>query len=124
MIAFLRGEPGDSVVRNIFADPSTRCLAHSANVCEVFYDFIRAAGESTAESAIQDLISLGLSIRADLDTDFWHDAGRLKAAHRMSLADSFGLALTRREAGTFISADHHELDPLVPLGICQIHFIR
>ena len=43
MIAFLRGEPGADVVRAILHNPSDACYAHAINLCEVYYDFVRAA---------------------------------------------------------------------------------
>ena len=43
MIAFLRGEPGADAVAEILLDSESQCHAHALNLCEVFYDFERAA---------------------------------------------------------------------------------
>ena len=59
MIAWLRGEQGADVVDRILLDPSHRCLAHSINLCEVYYDAYRHGGELTAHSALQDLECAG-----------------------------------------------------------------
>ena len=37
-------------------------------------------------------------------------AGKLKTRYKMSLADSIGLAQTVILQGSFVTADHHELD--------------
>ncbi len=67
----------------------------------------------------------GVLVRADFDEAFWQEAGRLKAVHRrVSLADCFGLTLTERTGGTFVTSDHHELEPLAQAGICSISFFR
>jgi predicted nucleic acid-binding protein len=74
---------------------------------------------------LDSLVANGLTIMSDLDPPFWQDAGRIKAVHRrVSLADCFGIALARRLGAEFVTADHHEFDALVPLGLCPIRFIR
>lgn len=59
MIAFLRDEPGAAIVEQYLRNNETLCLAHAINLCEVFYDFIRATGENNANQAIQDLLADG-----------------------------------------------------------------
>lgn len=122
LIAFLRGETGSEDVEQhlLFAD----CVVHALNLCEVYYDFLRAAEEHTATAAIADLLSIGLTVSEDLDLPFWQSAGRLKAVHRISLADSFAVALAIRYDGVLITSDHHEFDALDEQNICKIHFFR
>jgi PIN domain nuclease of toxin-antitoxin system len=123
--AFLRQEPGGDVVRLLLRDPDNTCFAHVVNLCEVFYDFRRASGEPTAQAVIATLLSASVIPRDDMDTTFWQQAGRHKADYRrVSLADCFGLALAQRVNGELVTADHREFDPLVPIGLCPIRFIR
>jgi len=68
-------------------DPASQCYAHGMNLCEVFYQFHRAGGESAATGAINDLQSMNVIERADFDQAFWQDAGRLKSNGGVSLAD-------------------------------------
>ncbi|MCA1626700.1 MAG: PIN domain-containing protein [Acidobacteria bacterium] len=124
MIALLRAESGEDVVWACLSDPLNLCFAHAINLCEVYYDFHRDAGEPAADSAIADLKSLGIIERNDFDEDFWKDAGKLKAGGKISLADCFAIALTNRISGTLLSFDHHELDVVAAAGICPITFIR
>ena len=42
MIAFLRAEPGGEVMHGILQTDGNRIVAHSINLCEVYYDFFRA----------------------------------------------------------------------------------
>jgi PIN domain nuclease of toxin-antitoxin system len=99
MIAYLRNEPGAEMVEDALTAPGSQCFAHAINLCEVFYDFFRSAGETAAVDAITDLSSVGIIERNDFDREFWMAAGRLKGAHhRISLADCCGLTFATRIA--------------------------
>ncbi len=124
LLALLRAEPGEDVVMDLLTDPGVTCYVHAANLYEVFYLLLRETDEVATLTAIRDLQDAGVIVREDLDTAFWQDAGRLKAQHPMSPPDSFGVALARRLGGEFVTDDHREIDPLVPLGLCRIRFIR
>lgn len=124
MIAFLRGEDGADEVEKALLDAGGRCLSHAINLCEVFYDFHRAAGEAVANEAIEDLKALGVIERNDFDETFWKEAGRLKAQGKISLADCYAVALTNRVGGTLLTSDHHEFDRIEVAGICSVTFIR
>ena len=124
IIAFLRGEAGADVVEKALLDPDSQCVTHALNLCEVYYDFHRAGGESMADAAIADMRTLGLSERNDIDEPFWKEVGKLKARGRISLADCFAVAPTNRVGGTLMTSDHHEMDPIAASGVCAITFIR
>ena len=71
------------------------------------------------------MLAGGLALRTDLDTAFWQSVGELKVnPGKLSLADCFALALAQQEQGTLVTSDHHEFDPIVPLNLCPILFIR
>lgn len=125
MIAYLRNESGGPVVDRILTDTAHLCYAHAVNLCEVYYDFLRSSNESDARGAMSDLFAAGVLPREDMDAALWQTAGHLKVdPGKISLADCFCLALAQRLGGIVLSTDHHEFDPLVPLGICTIQFIR
>jgi PIN domain nuclease of toxin-antitoxin system len=125
MIAYLRNEPGAEMVEDALTAPGSQCVAHSINLCEVFYDFLRSAGETEAANAITDLSAAGITERNDFDRDFWMAAGTLKGTHhRISLADCCGLTLATRLDAQFLTTDHRELDSLASAGSYRITFIR
>jgi PIN domain nuclease of toxin-antitoxin system len=124
MIAYLNNEPGADVVEAALIDPANQCCAHGINLCEVFYQFHRAGGESAAIGAISDLHSMNMIERSDFDQAFWLDTGRLKANGGVSLADCFAVTLTNRLGGVLLTSDHHEMDKIAAAGICNITFIR
>ncbi len=124
MIAFLKGEAGADVVEKALLEQGSQCMAHAINLCEVYYDFHRAGGESAADNAIADMRTLGLVERDDFDEPLWKDAGKLKARGGIALADCFAITLTNRVGGALLTSDHHEMDPIAAAGICSITFIR
>jgi predicted nucleic acid-binding protein len=124
LIALLKAEPGADVVWAHLLDPNNACYAHALNLCEVYYYFRRNASEAAADGAIEDLRYLGVVERNDFDEAFWKDAGKLKAGGNISLADCIAVALTNRLAGTVLTSDHGEFDPVAAAGICNVTFIR
>ena len=124
MVAYLAGELGASYVEELLNDPNARCYSHAVNLCEVFYDVYRSHGGPKAQQCIADLQAAGVLERRDLGTPFWQVVGKLKSRGRISLADCFGIALAQKLGGSIVTADHHEFDPLVPLGIVDVCFIR
>jgi PIN domain nuclease of toxin-antitoxin system len=129
MLAFLRAEPGGEVVRDLLADESNTCFAHAVNLCEVYYIIYRDDGAERARQAVEMLLAAGVQLRADMETEFWQRVGRLKAehstaAHTLALADAFLIGLAQVLGAEAVTADHREMDPLLPLGLCAIRFIR
>lgn len=124
MLAYLHGEAGSEVVENALLDTAGQCLAHSVNLCEVYYVVHRDSDEATADAAVNDFRVLGVVERPDFDEAFWKEAGRLKAGGGISLPDCYGIALTNRVGGTFLTADHGELGKIAAASVCSITFIK
>jgi hypothetical protein len=60
----------------------------------------------------------------DMNRSFWQRVGELKARGRISLPDCFCISLAQELGSEVVTIDHGEFDPLVPLGIVPINFIR
>ncbi len=43
---------------------------------------------------------------------------------KVSLADSFAIALAQRMDGTVLTSDHHEFDRIADESVCNVKFIR
>jgi PIN domain nuclease of toxin-antitoxin system len=124
LIAFLTDEPGaDRVATRLAGEPGS-CRVHALNLCEVYYDFLRRAGEATAERAVDELLDLGLVLRDDLDPAFWRAAGRVKARFRLSLADAVCTALAQRDGADLVTTDQKEFGPIAEAGIVRVVFAR
>jgi PIN domain nuclease of toxin-antitoxin system len=124
MIAYLTGEPGGDRVDALLRDADHRCYAHSINLCEVYYDFIRRSDTARADEAIGDLRSAGVVERSDFDAEVWRPAGTIKAARRLSLADAVCISLAQRLGAQLVTSDHHEFDGVAADGVCPVLFIR
>lgn len=128
MIALFRDEPGAEIVWDCLTESGSQCFVHSINLFEVYYNIHRWTGETTAKEAINDLLTMGIIERTDLERALWEEAGNLKAnastKNPVAPPDCFGLALTRKLNGQFLTSDHGELDILAANGIYNIRFIR
>lgn len=124
MIAYLNGETGGDVVDRLLQDPRNSCYAHSINLCEVYYDALRAAGEQTADEAIRDLLAAGVMERSEMDHALWREVGKIKARGRISIADAFCAAMAQRLGGEAVTSDRREFEPLEKAGVCLVKFIR
>ena len=124
LIALLRREPGGETVDSLLSDQSNTCMAHALNLCEVYYDLSRRAGKKRAKDVINRLVMAGVSVREDMDTDFWQDVGDLKADHSVSLADCVCMALANRLGVEVVTSDRHEMEPIANAGVCRVRFIR
>ena len=88
-------------------------------------DFHRTGGIENAGYAVASLLKLGLKRNNAMDTGLWQTAGEIKSVwRRVSLADCFALALTKRLDATLLTSDDHELDPIAAANLCRIEFIR
>lgn len=124
MIAFLQKEPGAEQVAALLEGEGHRCLLHSIQLCEIFYDGLRRGSGGGSESLESMLAAIGFEIVTDTRS-LWPAAGRLKAGlRRVSLADCFAMALALQEGGALVSTDHHELDPVQAAGVCSVLFVR
>jgi len=79
------------------------------NLTEVYYDRIKVAGLEKAKQ-IYEWIKTAIII-PEVITDIINlEAGRLKSLYKISLGDSYGLSTALALGGTFVTADHHELE--------------
>lgn len=122
VIAFLRKEPGADIVGRIILTGSAEI--HAINLYEVYYDFLRAADAATAAGSVTSVIAMGVMVTEEMPPALWQDAARIKVVYRMSLADSFAVALTRRRGAELVTSDHKELDPVAAAGVCKVSFFR
>jgi PIN domain nuclease of toxin-antitoxin system len=79
LLSIIKNEEGASTVRQALEAEDNVCIVHAVNLCEVYYDCLRCCGNEAAEDLLAKLIEAGLSIRSDMDIDFWKAAGSLKA---------------------------------------------
>ncbi len=124
MIAYLRDEEGAEMVESALLEND--CVAHALNLYEVYKDCLyRGEEHSIADQMIDDLASIGLVLREDMDSVLWKNAAALKYSIRnIAIPDCFALALTERLQGVLYTTDHNEFDPVNAQGTHSITFIR
>jgi len=83
LIAFLQKETGFEKALELLKNPQSVILMHAINFGEVYYDALKTSKEA---------------------------AGKFKINNRMSLADSYVLALAEINSALVVSTDHHEFD--------------
>ncbi len=142
MLAYLNGEPEGPVVATLFKLPGAMFFAHSVNLAEVFYDFglpsVPRNLRDTQKAMVQLQTNCRVQERNDLDTTLWQDVALLiaerramprdmdkpKQVPRLALGDAFGVAISRRLNGEFVTKDRTEIEPMHDAGFCLALFIR
>jgi PIN domain nuclease of toxin-antitoxin system len=66
LIAYLRDEAGADVVEQLLVGDDATLIVHSVNLCEVYYDCVRAEGQDQAENLVDALVAAGLVVRDDM----------------------------------------------------------
>lgn len=125
VIALVKDEAGADIVEQYLLNSRNQCMIHNVNLCEVYYGFLRSEGEEFTKKIIDRIQKSNVIFRDDLSINFWQQLATYKATiTRISLADCFALTLTNRENGLLVTSDRKEFEPVVPLNICNIKFIR
>jgi len=99
-------------------------FATSVNVYEVYYDTLRHGSQEKAEELLKIIYGLPLTIVELIDRAIIRRAGYFKTTYKMSVADSFALALAKEINAKVVSTDHHELDAVEKAGELQFFWLR
>jgi predicted nucleic acid-binding protein len=124
MMALCKRENGAFNMRRLLEAHRPEVLVHAVNSLEIFYGIEREFGRPYAERVWNLMDKNDIQTRSDFDRPFLCDAAFVKNSHKMSLADSFAVALARRLNCALVSTDHHELDPVHAAGVCNVIFVR
>ena len=113
LLAFIDGEDGaddvEKVLRSAMRSPGLAAIS-SMTLAEVYYITMQEQGESIAKATLAHVKALGLDIVYP-DEQLTLFAARIKAAHRLSLADAFVAATAQFRAAVLVHKDP-EFDPL------------
>jgi PIN domain nuclease of toxin-antitoxin system len=127
LIVFFNDEYGAEKVSQLFekADMGQIDLIISVvNLCEVFYDRLKAKDAEAALDLLEDMKWVPISICREIGDDLVAEASRFKVEWKVSLADAFALGLARLMEGRLVSTDHHEFDVIDENGLIQFHWLR
>ncbi len=109
IIALLGQESGHQIVEKALAT-TPKPFIHAINFLEVDYILKKTHPKKIYQDLRKILESFPLTV-AELFTPEITDYARyLKTKHKLSIADSIGLALSRFMDTTFLTSDRHELE--------------
>jgi len=127
LIAFLQNEAGADDVTAVLrsaSDGEVMIFINGINLLEVYYDIYRNVGKKKADEELSMIKKLPFRINTELSNEVFLEAGRLKASHKISLADSIALAEASISEGILLTADHHEFDAVEKNEKIRFHRIR
>ena len=113
LIALLSKENGYKKVEEIInaaKNNQAKIVMHSLNLYEVYYNIYKTYSKDAALKFLNEMENSPIELNAEISKEIIAIAGNLKITYKMSLADSIGLAQACILHGTFVTADHHELD--------------
>jgi len=113
LISYLHNETGSDIVFDLLkkaADGECAACMNIINLIEVHYANIRSLGAEQAAAILEKILSIPIKVVSDISDTVFQQTARLKASYKCSLADAIGLATAIELSGTFVTADHHELE--------------
>jgi len=113
LLAFLNDEEGAEKIEDLLNRSDTSDISVSMsiiNLLEVYYGELRDKGNEIAQIVLDMVQHYSIKIINTVSEQVFHEAARLKAAYKMSIADCIGLATAIEHSGQFVSSDHHELE--------------
>ena len=91
LIAYFKDELGSESFAELLRDDRTVLAIHAANMCEVYYNYLRADGLSKAEEAWTKASEI-VAIIEKLDPQFVKRIGRWKVSNSLGIADAIAAA--------------------------------
>lgn len=107
VMAYLEGEPAGAKVSSLVADAyasGAPLLMSVVNAAEVWYTMARESNATRADQSLAELQQVGIRFWP-VDLALALEAGKFKAAHRMSLADCFAAALAKAQQAELVTGD-------------------
>lgn len=113
LLAYAEGEAGAEIVSGLFQsalENKIRLFLCVVNWGEMYYIVLREQGRAAADKLTKTFQQYPISI-IDAGMELTLSAAELKAFHKMSYADAFAAALTKRLDATLVTGDK-EFDTL------------
>jgi len=127
LIAALSKEEGGYTVLEVYNKANigqVRLVMNKINLLEVYYDDYRVHDKTSADNMFSQVCSSAVQIITEISDDIFKEAGRLKASHKISLADSIVLAQALVTNGILLTSDHHEFETIEKSENIRIQWIR
>ncbi len=105
ILKFYLGEDGAPKVLELLRhvqDKKVKGYISIINLTEFYYILYRKSPE-IAKQKVENLLSFGLVPHEIKDNDLWREAGKLKAIHKIPLADAFAAATANHLKATLVA---------------------
>ncbi len=123
LLSLYLGEVGAEKVANRLAQVQrgeASGYVNIMNLTELYYILYRKS-KRLAPEKVKNLISFGARIvSATFDDDLWRRAASIKADHRLSLADAFAAASSKKLVATLVTGGDTEFDSIKRLKIERV----
>lgn len=123
VIAYLKGEEGHERFAELLMDDRNSLTIHMVNMCEIYYNYLRADGVERAEEAWAAADRI-LGVVDKIDVQFVKRVGRWKVDYTMSLGDAFAAACAEEFGCPLVTTDHGHFDPVQVAGGLEIVWLR
>jgi len=127
IVALFNDEKGADVVDHLLVDAAAgKCALtmNKFNLLEVYYGYLREDGDAFAEQQLALIKAISIRISDVFTDELLRQAGKLKAAYKISLADALAVAQAAVDDAVLVTCDHHELDAVDRDGKIQFLWIR
>lgn len=107
LISYLDGEDNAENVADLLEEINVKGLTAYlcvVNLGEIFYHFLRTAGEKTALTALSAIKTLPIEI-IDANLELTLEAASIKAFHKLSYADAFAASLALLKKAMLVTGD-------------------
>ncbi len=91
---------------------------------EIYYYIIRKQGIKQADTILNYINKLPITIEYNFNEELLKIAGKLKSNYKISLADSVAAALSISKEAILLTSDHHEFEILQNRNELNIEWIR
>jgi PIN domain nuclease of toxin-antitoxin system len=108
LLAFLNDEPGAEAIEDLLNQSATEesiVFMSIANLLEVFYGQLRKKGPEIAQVVLSVVNAYSVTIINTISDSVFHEAARIKAGYKCSLADAIGIGVASDMSGIFVTSD-------------------
>ena len=115
LIALFKQEQGADKVKTLLEEAQSGQAAiymNVINLIEVHYGFCRALGQELAKLILEQIHTMPIYFVETIDTTIFSETSSLKARYAIPLGDAIGLATAVKMNGTFVTADHSDLNEI------------
>lgn len=123
LIAYFKSEEGHENFADLLRDEQNVFAMHTANLCEVYYSYLRSDGPEQAEEAWAKANEI-LGVLEKADPQFMKRVGRWKVEHNLPLGDAFAAATAEENGCPLVTTDHNDFGAVEEAGALQIVWLR